>query len=434
LKRIAIVAAHFVPSNLTAVHRSRLWTYHLPEFGWEPTIVTTHWTHYEEAVVPDLFALLPEDLDVVRTSAIPASVTRPFIGDIGLRAFYFHYRALCRLAEQERIDFLHITIPSFYSALLGRLIHQRYGIPYGIDYIDPWVHEFPVPDVPLGRIKAWGAERVARMLEPWAVRDAALITGVASSYYEGVLERNPHLHEQAVTAAMPYGGATHDYEVLREEDKHDCFLWEDDGTATRLLYAGAMLPKAYPVLERLFSALAELKSTDSALYSQLALHFVGTGTTPDDDEGYNVKPVAETYGVEEVVHEHPARISYLDVLRHLQEADGALIIGSTERHYTPSKTYQAVQSHTPIWALLHEESSATDIIQKSNTGAVVPFADGRLPEVSSVLTSLKAFVTDNTYDPSQVKWEFFETYSARETTHTLAEALAKALKAHGRVM
>ena len=217
MKDVAIVAAHFVPSNLTAVHRSRLWVPHLPDFGWQPTIVTTDSAYYEETLVPELEVFLPDELPIIRTRALPTPALR-IMGDIGIRGFYWHYRALCRLAE-EGLDFIHITIPSFYSALLGRLVYKRYGVPYGIDYIDPWVHDFPVPDVPFGRLKAWGATQLASLLEPWAVRDASLITGVAASYYEQVLERNPHMRTQAVTAAMPYGGAARDQEVVRAQER-----------------------------------------------------------------------------------------------------------------------------------------------------------------------------------------------------------------------
>ena len=417
---VAIVAAHFVPSNLTGVHRSRLWVPHLPDFGWQPTIVTTDPAYYEETLVPELEVFLPDQLPIIRTRALPTPALR-IMGDIGIRGFYWHYRALCRLAE-EGLDFIHITIPSFYSALLGRLVYKRYGVPYGIDYIDPWVHDFPVPDVPFGWLKAWGATQLASLLEPWAVRDASLITGVAASYYEQVLGRNPHLRTQAVTAAMPYGGAARDQEVVRAQER-SLFLWPEDGDAVNLLYAGAMLPKAYTILRRLFEACRKLQSEYPDLMSRVRLHFVGTGSSPTDPDGHNVRPIAQEESVADLVHEHPARIPYMDVLSHLQAADGALIVGSTERHYTPSKTFQAVQARCPLFALLHEESSATQIIRESRAGRVVSFAEGTLPSVDAIASALMEQLTGNFYDQAQVRWELYEQYSARNTTRVLAAAL-----------
>ncbi len=60
----------------------------------------------------------------------------------------------------------------------------------------------------------WFSTNVARFLEPIAVKKASLITGVAESYYKGVMERNPLLLHQAVVGAMPYGGEKTDHEKL----------------------------------------------------------------------------------------------------------------------------------------------------------------------------------------------------------------------------
>ena len=123
-KRVALVAGHFPPSNLAAVHRARLWAQYLPEFGWSPIVVTTHPRYYEERLDPDLEMLVPPDLRVIRTGALS---TRPLrlVGDIGARGFWWHYRALGQLAAAGEIDFVHITIPSNFSAPLGRLLHRR---------------------------------------------------------------------------------------------------------------------------------------------------------------------------------------------------------------------------------------------------------------------------------------------------------------------
>ena len=126
MKKLAIVASHFTPSNLTSVHRARLWALHLEEFGWKPFIVSTHWRHYEETLDWELENLVPADLEVVRTRALP---TRPLriVGDVGFRSLFWHYDALKKLVLREKLEFIHITIPSNYSALLGRLLWKKYG-------------------------------------------------------------------------------------------------------------------------------------------------------------------------------------------------------------------------------------------------------------------------------------------------------------------
>src|SRR5262249_32122076 len=139
---------------------------------------------YEEPLDPELAALVPGDLEVIRTRALPVRPLR-LIGDLGLRALVWQYRALGRLMRERRIDLVHIPIPPNFSALLGPLARRRFGVPFSVDYIDPWVHPWPGSEVRLS--KAWCAFHLGRVLEPVVLRRVRLITGVAASYYEGAL-------------------------------------------------------------------------------------------------------------------------------------------------------------------------------------------------------------------------------------------------------
>jgi hypothetical protein len=422
-KRIAIVAGHFPPSNLAAVHRSRLWAQYLPEFGWEPTIVTTHWKYYEEVLDPALLELVSPELQVIRTKAIPVKPVR-IIGDIGARALYWHLQALDELIVRDKIDFIHITIPSNFSALLGELLYRRHKVPFGIDYIDPWVHSWPAAKTPL--TKAWISHKLSTVLEPWAVKNACLITGVAPLYYEPVLNRNPHLRHQCISAAMPYGNSEADYRTLNRSPR-DTFLFRKDDGLFHMVYAGAMLPKAGTVLECLLEALAVLRDKTPEVIERLRVHFVGTGTSPDDPKGYNVQPRLQRFGLERWVDEHPNRVGYVDVLNHLAHASAILIVGSTEPHYTPSKVYQAVQAKRPMFALLHEKSTAVSVLRESRAGRAVTFTDDRLPAPSMLAETLAAFIRDPQYSAELVRWDAFEAYSARNSARILAGAVESAL-------
>lgn len=430
MKRLVLVAAHFPPSNLAAVHRTRLWARYLPEFGWQPTIVTTHWKSYEESLDWDLCELVPADLKIIRTAALPTHPLR-LVGDIGIRGFPWHLCALDRLAAAGLMDFLHITIPSNYSALLGPLLHRRRGIPYGIDYIDPWVTDDPRPTATTGSLnKAWLSTELARILEPVAVRHAALITGISPGYYDGMLRRNPHLSARGiVTAAMPYGGSRGDVEALRRRPR-PTFLFPPDGEDDlfHVIYAGAMLPRGYEPLGWLLDAVADLRRECVEFARRFRLHFVGTGRSPDDREGYNVRPLLAKRDLEDCADEHPARIPYTDVLNHLTHASAVLVIGSTERHYSPSKTYQAILAERPVFALLHAESTAVAAVRETNAGCVVTFPEGGRPYPSVLRAALREFVLDNNYTQEHVHWKRLEPFSARASAQALATALDEALQ------
>jgi hypothetical protein len=420
---VALVAAHFVPSNLAAVHRSRLWSLHLREFGWEPVIVTTHWDYYEEQPEFELTELLPPDLKIVRTSALP---TRPLriIGDIGARGLFWHYRALVDLARSGEVDFVHVTIPSGYSALLGRLVFEKTGVPYGIDYIDPWVHSAPGSD----RLftKAWASARLADLLEPWAVRNAALITGINRLYFEGVLQRNPHLRGQAVLAEMPYGGSEKDHEYVRL-NRRRAALFEPHVGKFNLIYAGAMLPKAYTVLDRFLESIALLKRTRPGLCREFHLHFVGTGKSPTDSEGFNIRPYIERRGLADCATEYPQRFPYVEVLTHLDAASGILVLGSTEPHYSPSKIFQSLMSRRPVFAILHEQSSAVPVLHATNGAIVITLSEQALPPAEELARRLEHFVYANDYSEERVHWDVLEKHSARESSRILAAALDESI-------
>ena len=419
MKKILILYPHFPPSNLAGVHRPRLFAHHLPLFGWEPIILTVHEEYYEEGLDHNLKKLLPEGLRIEKVKAFP--VTRPrMIGDIGLRAFYQLYKKAKQIIQSEKVDFLYIPIPSFYCALLGRWLYHSTGIKYGIDYIDPWVHQFPGTDLLFSR--HWFSTKIAQLLEPIAVKKASLITGVATGYYEPVLDRNPHLKIQAQYGAMPYGGEQADHDLLSQLNIQP-YLFSKNPNKIQLVYAGAMLPKAYALLEAIFISI----QSNTQIFYHVEFHFIGTGKTTDNPNGFNIKPLAEKYGLwQSVVFEYPKRIPYLDVLIHLSQVDGVFILGSTEPHYTPSKAYQAVLSGKPILAVLHKDCSALNVLVESKSGMVFGFAGNN--ELDRLKDSFSIFFSEylewiKVYNPSLINLEIFELYSARMVTQKLVNFL-----------
>lgn len=422
-KKILIISPHYPPSNLAAVHRSRLFAQHLPSFGWEPVVLTVYEDYYEEALDRNLERLLPKEQRIEKVKAW--RVTKPrLIGDIGLRAFFQLRKRAVQLVKEERIDFVYIPIPSFYAALLGPYIKKKTGVPYGIDYIDPWVHRFPGSDRLFSR--HWFSTQLAQWLEPKAVKQASLITGVAEGYYEAVLQRNPHLRQQCITGAMPYGGEATDHEKVKELSLTP-YLFQKN-KKLQLVYAGAMLPKAYQPLEQILQVIA----ANPSHYEHVEFHFIGTGKTPNDAEGFNIKPLAEKYGLwKTVVFEYPQRIPYLDVLVHLEAADAVFILGSTEPHYTPSKTYQGVLSGKPILAVLHTKSTAVQVVRASNAGIVLDFnGEAGLQQLGEQWISIwhQFLKFHKSFNKAQVNQQQFEQYSAKAVTAQLTYLLNSILK------
>jgi hypothetical protein len=420
MKKILIISPHYPPSNLAAVHRSRLFAQHLPTFGWEPIILTVHEDYYEETLDWNLAKLLPQKQHIEKVKALP--ITKPrLIGDIGLRGFFQLRRKALGIVQKGKIDFIYIPIPSFYVSLIGPYLHRKTGVRFGIDYIDPWVHQFPGSEKLFSR--HWLSTQLAKILEPISLKNISLITGVAEGYYEGVIKRNPKLKETCLFGAMPYGAEQSDYFALSNTSLK-AYLFNKNGKI-QLVYAGAMLPKAYGPLEELFKAIA----SERAVFEDIEFHFIGTGSLANDSESFTIKPIAEKYNLWHTnVFEYPKRIPYIEVLVHLKQADGIFILGSTEPHYTPSKIYQAVLSQKPLWAILHKKSTAAKILMDANAGEVLVFdsVEGLESLYNSAIKSFKVFLNFiTTYSPEQVDHNKLDVYSAKNVTHKLVQLLNK---------
>ena len=100
---------------------------------------------------------------------------------------------------------------------------------------------------------------------------------MAEGYYEAVLQRNPHLKSLAIAGAMPYGGEQHDHSLLHSLNLKP-YLFEKKENKIQLVYAGAMLPKAYLPLEAIFKSIAANKN----VFEKVEFHFIGERQRPSD--------------------------------------------------------------------------------------------------------------------------------------------------------
>jgi hypothetical protein len=225
---------------------------------------------------------------------------------------------------------------------------------------------------------------------------------------------------------MPYGGSEKDHEYVRK-NRRLAALFQAHAGKFNLIYAGAMLPNAYTVLDRFLESIVLLKRRRPEFCREFHLHFVGTGKSPTDPEGFNIRPYIERRGIADCATEYPQRLPYLDVLTHLDAASAILVLGSTEPHYSPSKIFQSLMSRRPVLALLHERSSAVPILADTHAAAVVTLSENALPPAEDLALQLEQFVYSNQYSEERVRWEVLEKHSARESARILAAALDESI-------
>ncbi len=413
MKNLLIIYPHWAPSNLAGVHRSRLISNFLTEFDWQPHVLTVKSEFYEEKPDFDLLKTVNPSTKVYHTNAMKPPKYIRFFGDIALRAMPHLYKAAKKIIKEQQIDFIWIPIPSFYTAILGRLLHHSTKIPYGIDYIDPWVNGFVDYDKPFTR--AWVSNQLASKLEPFSVKKASLISGVSTAYYQGVLNRN-FKHKPIEHVGMPYGFDPQDHEITLENID---LPWAMHPNCKPWVYAGAFLPKSHYFLQLLFESINELRIEDK-WDETIRLYFLGTGSY----KAQSIAEYAKENHLSDIVTEDRSRFAFLHILNFLAASAGVCVIGSTEKHYTASKIFQSLLSKKPVFSIFHQESSAVEILKESN-------ADVYLTKFSPKETKelFKERIKENLYNfaHSNKEWkpEFsnLDKYSAKASAKALVDKL-----------
>jgi glycosyltransferase involved in cell wall biosynthesis len=411
-RRLLIVAPAFPPHPSPATHRSRFLARYGAEFGWDVEVATVAPRHYEGALDHELERLLPNGLCISRAAALPASWTRRVgVGDLGIRAYLPMRRLLRRLCRERRPDLLFLPGWPFFTFRLGADIREEFGVPYMLDYTDPWI--FPTtPGIDKPWKKAFWAHRLASLAEPRAIRNASHILAVSEGTNESIRRYYPDLPADRFSA-VPFGFETSDFEVVRHRTNSAAY-WDAHDGQVHAVYVGVIPPDAEETLRALFLAVTQLRRESPELGSKLRVHFVGTTYDPYATKGA-VAPIAAEMGLGAVVTEHVQRIPYLDALQLLSSADLILGLGTTARHYTASKIFPCILAGRPLLSIYHRESSVCEIVSAARAGTLVVYDDAERASarVSEITSALERAVRGWSLDAGPRTLEAIERFSAR---------------------
>lgn len=382
---------------------------------------------YEGRLDPALAALVPESLPIVRCRAWPARWTRAAgIGDLGLRSLAGLYRSCATLLRDDAFDVLFITTYPTYPALLGPMLKRRFGIPFVVDLQDPWVGAWGAT---VGGGRGGGPDvksRLARALGAWLERtvlpSADGITAVSAATYDEALARVPAARA-SVRCAIPLGGEERDFDAVRRDPRATTFFDPRDGNL-HLCYVGTLLPLGIAPATALLAAFAKLRHTREELYRRVRLHFIGTSNQTGGGDK-RVEPIALAMGVADIVSEHPARVDYSEAIRIQACAGAILLLGSVERHYTPSKVFPALLARRPILAAFHERSDVVDLVRRAvqwPSLRVVTYADRLSPQAlaDDLYAQVVALLEHPAYDIRDTSPERFAEFSAATMAGRLA--------------
>lgn len=355
---------------------------------------------------------LPTEVPVHRVQALSLRWSCiPGLGTLGLRAANALQKAGDRLLAGGAFDLVYFSTTVFGIHSLGLRWKKKFGVPFTMDYQDPWVtnyyKEHPEIIPPGGKFKYGMVDWLARRQEPRVLRQCAGITSVSPAYPKQLAARYPWLNIVDVgyrnesglqrpastlllSAVLPFPGDSRDFERALADHVSQTVFDPADGFL-HWVYVGVCPPSMLFALRALFQALKNCQEENAGQLANVRLHFVGTSYAPAGRGLSIVAPLAQEMGLASIVEERTDRIPFSEVLRCLADANALLVLGSDDPGYTASKIYPYLLAEKPLLAVFHEQSSVVRLIRNVGGGAVVSFDSQTSSEELAVRIQTQGF-------------------------------------------
>lgn len=371
MRKVLIVSPHFPPTNAPDMQRVRLALPHLRACGWEPVVLSVDPDFIEGGVCDALFErTYPADIRVVRVHGVPPRLTRRFgFGGLWLRCGRALRAAGEKLLREEKFDLVFISTTQFDAFTLGPRWKRRFGVPFVVDYQDPWFTDYyrrngtPPPG---GRLKFAFAQLRARLREPAVLREASGIIAVSAAYGPALARAYPGFAQSRVVT-LPFGTSAGDLEQARLHTPASPLVPFGDGCFHHV-YAGRAGPDMAVALAALFRAFRRYQTSHPSEASRVRFHFIGTSYAPPPLGRESVMPVARAEGVESHVYEHCARVPYFDALHYLVKADALVVVGSDDATYSASKIFPCILARRPTLLIFHRNSPVLAFAEQAGCG------------------------------------------------------------------
>ena len=338
-KKLLVVANPYPPMASAGTTRVVRFLRHLPEHGWEATVLAA------KAAGP---AAEPPGVRVVRTP-VPwprqllgggkrstrvnswVSVPDPYVTWVGPAVLKGR-----DILRGERFDAILSSSPRPSAHLVAAMLARLTGLPWLADYRDPWsTYQF--------RRYPTAAHRAAHArLEAWALHRAAAVTAVNRPIVDDLVARHPWLSGRA--HVLPNG-------FDRAETPDDVSL----GAGFWLVHTGRLYGREQQV-RAFLTALAALPPDVRAL-------FVGV------DES-RVRPDAERLGLGDRVRVEPL-VPLARALGYQRAADGLLLVNGRRPESMSSKVFEYLQAGRPVFAISPAGSAARDLFAEVGGGTCV---------------------------------------------------------------
>ena len=411
MMRVLCISPRFAPSNAADSHRLRLLLRHAAVAGWQAEVLAVASEDVDAPVDTWLARQLPADIPVHRVRATwPAQP----IGSLAWRA----WPALCskgsELLASGRFDLVFFSTTEFHCHWLGVWWQRRHGVPFCMDYQDPWVNGYyrlnPRMVPPGGRFKYGVMSWLHRCAEPIVTAAASGFLAVSQAYIDDLRHRYGDSVASKPMLVRSFPGDPDEFAGIAPIAP-DSSCWRYIGRG------GVDMRRAVEGFLRAWQ-LAQVQGLP--LPNGLEFEARGTSYAAPGQGVPTLAPVAAELGLAGVT-EHTDRLSYSDMLAALRSSGALIVFGSDDSAYTASKIYPYLLAGRPLLAIFHERSSVVPLMRAVGGGICVTFGDDTSPAQLADRILQAWFASAAWEAPLPLNFEAFAPFSAAHQARDLSQ-------------
>ena len=405
--RVLMAAYYFPPLSGSGVFRSIKFAKYLPQFGWEPTVISTDqppngWNFADASQLKEI----PAGMQVVR---IPDKIstgleTSMNVGRIkGLLNLLHGVLRFSPEAEQifsqavkseeaimqllmfpcsalswvydviqyieknmnpDEFQAIYTTSGPYSAHLIGFYLKQRYGIPWVADYRDPWTfNAYNAADYDPSNVM----DRLLYELEKVLLHQADCNLTIGSSFIPAYVEQFHLPQEKMVSITNGYD--EDDFAALHvPQTRTDKFTINYSG----LLYSQQR--SIAPLLE----AIQQLRDEKKLDLSKIRFRIIGKFESGKME-------VAGQYGLESII-DYKGYLSHQEALQANLDANLLLLLVGDEPKFKSvytGKLFEYLRSGRPILALAPEGSVVDETLRESGHGEA--YLSTQLSEIKAMI-------------------------------------------------
>ena len=383
MKKILIITYYFPPSGGSGVQRWLKFVKYLPQFGWQPIVLTVnpkkanfpHFDHSLEKNIPpevrvehtDTFEILDfykkisaekaapsGNLTAEKYSSFPQKVFRFIRGNFLLpdprRGWNkYAYRRACELIEKENIQHIVTTSPPHSTQLIGLRLKKKFPVlTWFADFRDPWTDVFYYKLLYPTRL----ADRVNKRYERKVLETADKVIVTHETTRNVFLSKSEKILPEKIA-------------VITNGFDEDDFAAVKDNVLSRFTVTYIGILTNADDLKSLLSAFSKIENKENCL-----LRFVG-------QSGTVVASEIAKYSLEKYTEIVP-QVSHSDVVQLMADSSVLLLLTPNESEASsvlPGKLFEYLAAHRPILCIASPDSDIRRIIAENSAGQSFDYQD-----------------------------------------------------------